>query len=312
MIASTNEIIDEIKTVVVGKDDVIAKVLMAILSRGHILLEDIPGVGKTTLALAFSKAMNLQYNRLQFTPDVMPSDVTGFSVYNKDTEKLEYRPGPALCNLFLADEINRASSKTQSALLEVMEEGSITTDGITRKTPNPYIVIATQNPLGFTGTQMLPESQLDRFMICLSMGYPHIGDEVEIMKRKQGQDSLELIKKVADKEDIIGIQQQVDSVYVSDAVYDYIARLTAATRQNELIRLGISPRGSIALVGMAKACAFLARRDYVIPHDVQCVFYDVGRHRIVLGAKTRVDNVTVKSLLKAIFMEVPSPVLSTL
>lgn len=302
-----SEILTQVKKSVIGKDDVINKVLMAILSQGHILLEDIPGVGKTTLALAFSKAMTLAYNRLQFTSDVLPSDVTGFSVYNKATGALEYKPGAALCNLFLADEINRASSKTQSALLEVMEEGSITVDGITRQTPKPYIVIATQNPLGFTGTQMLPESQLDRFMVCLSMGYPRLSDEVEIMKRKQETDPLETIEKVTDAQEICAIQREVGLVYISDVVYDYIARLSNATRENGLIRLGISPRGSIALSKMTKAAAYLDGRDYAVPGDVQTIFSDVGRHRIVLSAQAKISKVTAQTLLEGIIKEVPPP-----
>ena len=197
------EIIEEVKKAVVGKNAVIGKMLMVILAQGHILLEDIPGVGKTTLALAFSKAMALDYRRMQFTPDVMPTDVTGFSVYNKSTGQLEYKPGAALCNLFLADEINRTSSKTQAALLEVMEEGRITVDGVTRETPKPYIVIATQNPVGSAGTQLLPESQMDRFMVCLTMGYPKLEDEIEILRRKQGGDPLEQVQKVVGTTEIL-------------------------------------------------------------------------------------------------------------
>ena len=215
----TLEIINEVKKGVVGKDAIIGKVLMVILAQGHILLEDIPGVGKTTLALAFSKAMSLDYKRIQFTPDVMPTDVTGFSIYNKASGALEYKPGAALCNLFLADEINRTSSKTQSALLEVMEEGSITVDGTTHPTPKPYIVIATQNPIGSVGTQMLPDSQLDRFMVRLTMGYPLLADEVEILKRKKGEDPLESVRKVVDAEEIMMMQKQVDAVFVSNDVY---------------------------------------------------------------------------------------------
>ncbi len=301
------EIINEVKKAVVGKDTIIGKVMMVILAQGHILLEDIPGVGKTTLALAFSKAVSLDYKRLQFTPDVMPTDVTGFSMYNKATGALEYKPGAALCNLFLADEINRTSSKTQSALLEVMEEGSITVDGITRLTPKPYIVIATQNPIGSAGTQMLPDSQLDRFMVRLTMGYPELRDEVEILKRKQGIDPLVTVHKVVDANDIIAMQKQVDSVFISDDVYHYIARLIGATRENSMIRLGASPRGSIALAKMAQAAAYLAGRDYVVPKDVQFVFPDVIEHRILLNAQAKISNVTAGKLLAAILKEVPAP-----
>ena len=223
-------IIKEVRKAVVGKDAIIGKVLMVILSQGHILLEDIPGVGKTTLALAFSKAMDLDYKRVQFTPEVMPADVVGFSIYNKATGKLEYQPGAALCNLFLADEINRTSSKTQSALLQAMEEGRVTVDGVTRQIPRPYTVIATQNPVGSAGTQLLPESQMDRFMVRLSMGYPKLEDEVEILKRKQGGDPLESVTQVVTAQEILLMQQQVEAVHVHDDIYGYITRLCAATR----------------------------------------------------------------------------------
>ena len=301
------EIIEEVKKAVVGKNAVIGKMLMVILAQGHILLEDIPGVGKTTLALAFSKAMALDYRRMQFTPDVMPTDVTGFSVYNKSTGQLEYKPGAALCNLFLADEINRTSSKTQAALLEVMEEGRITVDGVTRETPKPYIVIATQNPVGSAGTQLLPESQMDRFMVCLTMGYPKLEDEIEILRRKQGGDPLEQVQKVVGTTEILSMQREVERIYLADSLYDYIARLTAATRKEPLIRLGASPRGSIALTRMAQAAAYLSGRDYVIPRDVQIVFHDVIGHRIVFSPQAKMADVSVASLLEKILNRVNAP-----
>ena len=301
------EIIEEVKKAVVGKNAVIGKMLMVILAQGHILLEDIPGVGKTTLALAFSKAMALDYRRMQFTPDVMPTDVTGFSVYNKSTGQLEYKPGAALCNLFLADEINRTSSKTQAALLEVMEEGRITVDGVTRETPKAYIVIATQNPVGSAGTQLLPESQMDRFMVCLTMGYPKLEDEIEILRRKQGGDPLEQVQKVVGTTEILSMQREVERIYLADSLYDYIARLTAATRKEPLIRLGASPRGSIALTRMAQAAAYLSGRDYVIPRDVQIVFHDVIGHRIVLSPQAKMADVSVASLLEKILNRVNAP-----
>ena len=307
MQGKASQIINEVKKAVVGKDAIICKVLMVILAQGHILLEDIPGVGKTTLALAFSKAMSLDYKRVQFTPDVMPTDVTGFSIYNKATGKLEYKPGAALCNLFLADEINRTSSKTQSALLEVMEEGRITVDGITRPTPKPYIVIATQNPVGSAGTQMLPESQLDRFMVRLTMGYPKFGDEVEILKRKQGDDPLDSVCKVVDEQAILSMQEQTDAVYISDDLYAYIARLVSATRENSMIRLGASPRGSIALARMAQAAAYLSGRDYIVPKDVQFVFRDVIEHRILLNSQAKISSVSAGELLDGILKEVHAP-----
>lgn len=301
------EIIHEVKKAVVGKDAVITKTLMAILAQGHILLEDIPGVGKTTMALAFSKAMALDYRRTQFTPDVMPTDVTGFSVYNKATGKLDYKPGAALCNLYLADEINRTSSKTQAALLEVMEEGRITVDGITRETPKPFTVIATQNPVGSAGTQLLPESQMDRFMVCLTMGYPKLKDEVEILRRKQGGDPLENVQQVANSQNILTMQQEVNQVFLADSLYEYIARLTASTRKDPMIRLGASPRGSIAVTRMAQASAYLSGRDYVIPRDIQLIFADVIAHRIVLSPQAKMGNLSVDALLEKIMNQVPAP-----
>ncbi|WP_191434729.1 AAA family ATPase, partial [Flavonifractor sp. An112] len=229
------EILGEVKKAVVGKDNVLAKVLLAILARGHILLEDIPGVGKTTMALAFSKALSLKYNRVQFTPDVMPSDITGFSIYNKATGAMEYQPGAVLCNLFLADELNRATSRTQSALLEAMEEGQVTVDGVSHPVPQPFLVIATQNPTGASGTQPLPDSQMDRFMIRLSMGYPTPADEFTMVRRKQGSNPLAQVRQVLDLKGLSALRAQADGVFVSDPVLDYIIRLVNATRSHPMI-----------------------------------------------------------------------------
>lgn len=306
-VAKANLIKKEIQKVVIGKDEVIHKVLTAILAKGHILLEDIPGVGKTTLALAFSKAMELEYHRLQFTPDVLPSDVVGFHMYSKDGSEAIYKPGSIICNMFLADEINRTSSKTQSALLEVMEEGKVTVDSVTMEIPKPFTVIATQNPIGSVGTQMLPESQLDRFMVRLSMGYPDIASEIEILKGRQTKEPLSDINRVVCREELLFIQQMVDNIYVHDAVFEYIARLVLSTREQDLIALGVSPRGSLALTSMAKANAFLQDRSYVIPDDVKSVFKDVAAHRLVLQAKARVNHVTVNDLINNILGQVPAP-----
>jgi MoxR-like ATPase len=283
---------------------------MAILAKGHVLLEDTPGVGKTTLALAFSKTMGLDYKRIQFTPEIMPADVVGFSVYNKDMEKLLYQPGAILCNLLLVDEINRASSKTQSALLEAMEEGSVTVDGVTRELPNPFTVIATQNPIGSTGTQLLPESQMDRFMVRLSMGYPELQDEIIILKNKQSRDSLKLIEQSTSALEILQIQEQVEKVHIDEDIYVYIARLAIATREHQLIRLGVSPRGSIALVRMSKAAAWLSGRDYVIPSDVQLVFFDVFEHRLILNSQVSLGNATARNILARIMQTVLPPDIS--
>ncbi|HWQ42187.1 MAG TPA: MoxR family ATPase [Desulfosporosinus sp.] len=300
-------VIKEIEKVIIGKETIIRKVLMAILAQGHILLEDTPGVGKTTLALAFAKTMDLDYKRIQFTPEIMPADVVGFSIYNKVSGKLEYQPGAALCNLLLVDEINRASSKTQSALLEVMEEGCITLDGITHEVPRPYTVIATQNPIGSAGTQLLPESQMDRFMVRLSLGYPGLEDEVRILKKKQGRDLLQLVKQVVNDQEILQMQRQAEAVHLDDDIYIYIARLAAATREHPLISLGVSPRGSITLVRMSQSAAWLAGRDYVIPSDVQFVIFDVFEHRLVLNSQARISNTTAHNLLKDIIKAVSPP-----
>ena len=301
------EIVSQVKKVVVGKDAVIGRILMAMLAEGHVLLEDVPGVGKTTMALAFSRSMDMSYKRMQFTPDVMPSDVTGYTSLGQGGKIGEYVPGAAMCNLFLADEINRASSKTQSALLEVMEEGNITVDGISHPVPKPFLVIATQNPVGSSGTQPLPESQMDRFMIRLSMGYPDKKNEVEILKRHQHSISLESVQKVFSPNELILIQQQVETVYVAESIYQYIASLTGWTRNQPAIRLGISPRGSIALLKMSKSCAYLSGRDYVIPQDVQLVFENVCTHRVFLSPRARVSGLTEQQILKRALNQVQAP-----
>lgn len=305
--AKAIQVMDEVNKVVIGKRIIIGKVLTAILAKGHILLEDYPGVGKTTLALAFSKAMALEHHRLQFTPDVLPTDVVGFHMIGKDGEFVQYRPGAVICNLFLADEINRTSSKTQSALLEVMEEGKVTVDAITREVPKPFVVMATQNPLGSVGTQMLPESQLDRFMIRLSMGYPDVKSEIGILKERQNTNPLENIVKIVDRDEIIMMQNMVEEVFVHDSIYEYITLLVQQTRENPLIELGVSPRGSLALMNMVKATAFLSGRDFVIPADVQYIFKDVTAHRMILKPKARVNNVTVDNLLDDILRMVRPP-----
>ncbi|MDD5935069.1 MAG: MoxR family ATPase [Clostridiales bacterium] len=306
-ITKINELINEIKKVVIGKDEIIIKVLTAILAKGHILIEDIPGVGKTTLALAFSKAMELEYHRMQFTPDVLPSDVVGFHVYDKDGQDSHFKQGSIFCNMFLADEINRTSSKTQSALLEVMEEGRVTVDAITREVPKPFVVIATQNPIGSAGTQMLPESQLDRFMVRLSMGYPDMQSEVEILKGRNTTNPMDSVDSVITQEDLLILLQVVDQIFVHDAVYQYIAALVLKTREHDLLQLGVSPRGTLALTSMAKAYAFVCGRTYVIPDDVRIVFKDVVTHRLILKPKARVNNVTVDMIIDQILQTVPAP-----
>ena len=297
----------EIRKVVKGKEAIINKVMMAVLANGHVLMEDIPGVGKTTLALAFSKAMDLVSNRMQFTTDVLPSDVVGFSMYNSKTGDFEYKQGAIMCNLFLADEINRTSSKTQSALLEAMEEGQVTIDGVSRKIPRPFMVIATQNPVGSAGTQLLPESQLDRFMIRLSMGYPDIASEVAILQNKQGNNPLDSVEKIIDGSELVKMQEEVEAIHVDKAIYEYMSMLTSITRKHPLIELGISPRGTVALARMARACAYIKGRSYVTPEDVQSVFPDVAAHRIILNPKAKVSGTGMDEIIKSVFKAVPVP-----
>lgn len=281
LIAMLKKAADEIKKSVIGKDDIIIKILMTACAGGHILLEDIPGVGKTTMAVAFSKALSLDYNRMQFTADVMPADVTGFYMPNRATGEFEFRPGAVFCNLFLADEINRTSSKTQSALLEAMEEGAVTVDSVTRRLPDPFIVLATQNPTGSAGTQLLPESQLDRFMIRLSMGYPDVSGEAAILKAKASKKNAPEVNAVMTAEDLVTLRSAAEDIFVSDEIYDYIARLSGATRNDRRLELGVSTRGSLAAAAMAKCAAMFNGRGYVIPDDVSYVYTDVCAHRVI-------------------------------
>jgi len=301
-----NMVAEQVKKVVVGKDYIIDKILTVILAKGHILIEDIPGVGKTTLALAFAKAMDLKQNRLQFTPDVLPTDVVGYSILNNLGEEI-YKPGAVMCNIFLADEINRTSSKTQSALLEVMEEGKVTVDQVTREVPKPFVVIATQNPIGSIGTQMLPESQLDRFMVRLTIGYPDLRSEVNLLKDRRDKNPLDMVDKVIGEKELEKIQSLVEDVYIHDALYEYMAWLAGATRNHALIDLGVSPRGTIALMNIVKASAFLKGRDYVIPDDIKGMFYDVVSHRIILSSKAKLNHIRVSELLEDILRQTKVP-----
>lgn len=302
-----NRIVSEVKKAVIGKDTIIIKTLLAMLCKGHILIEDIPGVGKTTLALAFSKALGLEHNRMQFTPDVLPSDVTGFNVYNKLKGSFEFKEGSAFCNLFLADEINRTSSKTQSALLELMEEKNITVDGVTYKLPEPYTVIATQNPVGSAGTHLLPESQLDRFMIKLSMGYPSPDGEIAILKSKYNSNPLDNVQQVANADMIIEIQKAVSDIYIDDKIYSYIVSIVNATRNHPFIKLGVSPRGTLALMNISKGIALAMGRDYVIPDDVSYICRDVLAHRIILSSKARLNDSTADDVILDILKNTPVP-----
>lgn len=280
-IGNARLILREVGKVIVGKDEIMIKVLLAILAGGHILMEDIPGVGKTTMAVAFSKALGLEYNRVQFTPDVLPSDITGYSIYNKDTGAMSYQKGAILCNLFLADELNRATSRTQSALLQAMEEGEVTVDNHTHRVPEPFIVIATQNPTGAKGTQMLPDSQMDRFMLRLSIGYPSHEDEAEMIRRKQKGVTMENVMQMVSREELMQLRREVEKVYVKDEIIEYIVDLCSATRSHPAIIQGASPRASLALTALSKATAWIQGRDYVLPKDVRFIFRDCIEHRLI-------------------------------
>ena len=298
------QIINEVKKAIIGKDEYIAKSVAAILAGGHILLNDIPGVGKTTLAVALAKAMSLKSNRVQFTPDVLPSDLNGFSVYRKETDSFVYQTGSVICNLFLADEINRTSPKTQSALLEAMEERQVTVDGITHRLPEPFIVIATQNPFGSAGTQMLPDSQLDRFMISMSLGYPGMKDELAVLK---GEHKKQKVEEVVTPEELVCMQKCTENIFVHDEIYKYIGQIVEKTRNHEYIELGISPRGTICLVRIAKALAYLRQRDFVVPEDVIDMAVPVMEHRMIPNNKARINRITTRQIIEEIIKEVKRP-----
>ena len=306
MSEQTDRIKNSIKLVIHGKDEVIDMVLCAILAKGHILLEDIPGVGKTTLVTALAKVMSLDYKRIQFTPDVLPSDLSGFTMYDKNTGEFSFREGAVFTNLFLADEINRTSPKTQSALLEVMEEQNVTVDGVTRNLPTPFFVIATQNPVGASGTQKLPESQLDRFMIRLTMGYPDHNSAIDILRG----DSHEIVANLnpcVSRDELLQMQRHAEAVETSEAILSYIVQLTEVTRDNDLYSLGLSPRASIAMLKMARARAFTLDRDYVVPEDVKAVYFAIANHRVILSTKAKATGYTLEMALAKSFDSVKMP-----
>ncbi len=306
VIGSAQQILAQVRKVVVGKDPVLLWVLAAILARGHILLEDVPGVGKTTMALAFSRALDLQYNRVQFTPDVLPSDVTGYSVPD-GTGEMRYQTGAVICNLFLADELNRATSRTQSALLEAMEENQVTVDGISHPLPQPFVVIATQNPTGAAGTQLLPDSQMDRFMIRLSLGYPSPKDEAAMVRTRQGTNPLQNLSALMTREELIRLQDTVEQTFLSDSVVSYIITLITATRNNSYILRGASPRATLAVTAMAKAVAQLRGRDYVTPGDVKEVFSHTVAHRLLMSSKAEAQGTSPETVLQEILAAAPAP-----
>jgi len=302
-----HKVINEVANAIVGKDAIIIRVFLAILAGGHILIEDIPGVGKTTLAIAFSKALNLGYSRVQFTPDVLPSDITGFSIYDKNTAEMRFTPGAVMCNLFLADELNRATSRTQSALLEAMEEGQVTVDGVSHVINQPFIVIATQNPVGAAGTQLLPDSQMDRFMVRLSLGYPSHKNELELLERKKGRNLLDLVNPVLTKAQLENMRTEVDNVHIHPNVVDYIVKIIGRTRQHPDLLLGASPRASLALAAMAKAVAFTQGRDYVIPEDIYPVINETIAHRLLLRPGVENEGVTATTIIQGILKATKAP-----
>ena len=303
-----SDILQEIEKVIVGKNENVEKILMAVLAGGHVLMEDVPGVGKTTTAMTFAKVLGLDTRRVQFTSDTVPSDIIGYSVYDKESGTFVFKPGAVMTNLLLADEINRTSSKTQSALLEAMEELHVTVDGQTYALPKPFVVLATQNPVGSAGTQLLPSSQLDRFMIKLSMGYPDFESQVNILKERHSENPLNKIRAIVDIEKLKELIQEAASVEVADVIYEYVTKLTQATREHPLVQLGISPRGALAVCRMAKAYAYLQGRDFVIPEDVAAIFGDVCAHRLVLGTKARMMEEKPETVIEAILQSVKMPV----
>lgn len=307
MNVTISKLCENIEKVIVGKREVIVNVIAAMLCEGHILIEDVPGVGKTQLVSALAKSVDGKFNRIQLTPDIMPSDIVGFSMLDKDTGEFQYRSGAAMCNFLLADEINRASPKAQSSLLEVMEEHQISLDGKTFILPKPFMTLATQNPVETYGTYHLPEAQMDRFIIKISIGYPTKQDELEILSRSEGNVVASALTGVCSADDIVALQEQVRKVTVSSQVRDYILNIVTATRNNEFIKLGASPRGSIALLKMAKAVAFIDDRDYVTPDDVKKIMSSVLAHRIILSPKGKSKFETAEQAVEyvASFVAVP-------
>lgn len=294
---------------IVGKEEAIEYALIALLCKGHVLIEDVPGVGKTTLASALAKSLDCSFRRIQFTPDLMPSDVTGFTLVNFKTGEMEYKEGAVMSQIILADEINRTSPKTQSALLEIMEEHQVTVDGITHKLPEPFIVLATQNPGEFVGTYPLPEAQVDRFFLRISIGYPTLEQEMDVLERYSGSvKPLTTIEPVCSAEDILQMQEQVTQVYCSPEVRAYVASLAAATRREPAFQLGASTRAAIVLIRGAQACALLDERDFILPEDVQHMFLPVFAHRMVLSPDARMKGIAAEQILLTILQNTTVPV----
>ncbi|HEV7127866.1 MAG TPA: MoxR family ATPase [Ktedonobacterales bacterium] len=304
---AARSVMDNIERVIVGKDEAVRLTLIAVICRGHMLIEDVPGVGKTVLTKAVARSIGCTFKRIQFTPDLLPSDVTGVSVFNQKTGEFEFHPGPLMSQFVLADEINRATPKTQSALLEAMEEGQMTVDGATYRLPDPFIVMATQNPIEYEGTFPLPEAQLDRFMLNISLGYPSPADEVQILDRQQHTHPIDSLGQILSAENLLNMQQQVRDVRVSRELREYIVALTTATRQHQNVYLGVSPRGSLALFRTAQARALLDGRDYVIPDDIKRLIKATLSHRLIVAPAARVRGVSSAAVLDEITGMVPVP-----
>ncbi len=302
------KLLDSMNQVILGKEKETKEVVLAILAGGHVLLEDIPGVGKTTLALTLAKLLNLEFRRMQFTPDVLPSDLTGFSIYRRDKEEFVYQQGAVFTNLLLADELNRASARTQSALLEVMQEGNVTVEGITRQVPTPFIVIATENPYGSAGTVRLPESETDRFMISLSMGYPDKDSEMTLIRGEaDAREKIAKLEPVLTTEDLAVMRQEVKQIYIKDNIVEYMAELIRKTRTAGDLRLGASPRASLALAAMARASAYLDGRDFVAPSDAADQFCYVVQHRISLTEESDAEGMTPEKVAGKILEDTEKP-----
>ncbi|WP_054860878.1 AAA family ATPase [Gracilibacillus sp. JCM 18860] len=303
-----NEVLENIQKVIIGKEREAALSLVALLANGHVLIEDVPGVGKTMLVRALAKSLNCEFKRIQFTPDLLPSDVTGVSIYNPKEMIFEFRKGPIFGDIVLADEINRTSPKTQSALLEAMEENNVTVDGVSKPLNEPFFVMATQNPIDYEGTYPLPEAQLDRFIMKLSLGYPNELDELEMLNRTDQQHPIDQLVPIIDRSQLIEIQQFIDNIYVDETVKHYIVQLVSETRENEYVQLGVSPRGSIALMKAAKAYAFIQNRDYVIPDDILFLAPYVLAHRIILRPEARYDGITQQNLITQLLKKIDVPI----
>jgi MoxR-like ATPase len=302
------KILSNIEKVMIGKRNVAELSLIALLAEGHVLLEDVPGVGKTMMVRALAKSVNANFRRIQFTPDLLPSDVTGISIYNPKEMEFQFRPGPLMGNIILADEINRTSPKTQSALLEGMEEASVTIDGVTHRLQKPFFVMATQNPIEYEGTYPLPEAQLDRFLLKMKMGYPEVDEEIEVLNRAQKVPPIEDLYPVIDLEGLLALQKDIKEVYVDDTIKRYIVDIVNMTRRFPGVYLGASPRGSIALMKAAQAYAFMYGRDYILPDDIQYLAPFVLAHRIILKSEAKFEGISAEEIVNRVIARIPVPV----